>query len=243
MPLILRLHHRNQSSDFRFDEHAHAQPIIVGRTDEADLVVPARRVGVRHCAFFVVQGRWVIQDGNTQAGTRINGGSLPGSRAVYPVSSGDVVTLGDAPTPPTLTILQADTTPPGRRPAQPPARTVRQPTPQRTPQPGPQPAQAPPLQQVTPAVEGAAPAEAFPSPFQEIRQTRISPRRRRPSHSRMGPAGWALLIISSLALISTSVLIGLLLWQQQNPPRSPGDATPSVTPAAPPAAPASRPFE
>ena len=67
------------------------QPLIVGRSADADVQVPAVNVSRRHCLIFVHEGRWVLQDGGSSGGTQVNGQQITDS--VY-LNSGDVVILG-----------------------------------------------------------------------------------------------------------------------------------------------------
>ena len=113
MALKLRLRHALGEATYEFNSHQASgqHPVVIGRGPEASIEVASLRVAPRHCALFFHEGLWVLQDGNSRVGTRVNGSPLPGSRAVWPLSAGDEITLGDGFSSPSLLIEQADRQP------------------------------------------------------------------------------------------------------------------------------------
>jgi hypothetical protein len=91
MPLQVRLIHSLGQQVVELPERLMDKPLVVGRSAEAEVQVPAANVSRRHCLFFVHEGRWVLQDGGSSAGTLVNGQAV--SESVY-LNSGDVVSLG-----------------------------------------------------------------------------------------------------------------------------------------------------
>jgi hypothetical protein len=79
----------------------HEAPLVIGRAPEADVQVPIPSISRRHSLLYAHEGQWYIQDSSGGARTLVNGRPTP---EPTPVQSGDVITLGLDPTPPTLTI-------------------------------------------------------------------------------------------------------------------------------------------
>ena len=77
------------------------QANVVGRGAEAEVEVPSSGVAKRHCLLFVHEGRWVVQDGGSAAGTFVNGKRLTGPAFV---ETSDTITLGTGSNPPTLVV-------------------------------------------------------------------------------------------------------------------------------------------
>src|SRR6185503_873983 len=66
-------------------------PHIVGRSGDASVRIPSIQVGRQHCALFVHNGHWVVQDAGGKSGTFVNGKPL--SRPKF-LRIGDVIRLG-----------------------------------------------------------------------------------------------------------------------------------------------------
>jgi pSer/pThr/pTyr-binding forkhead associated (FHA) protein len=98
MSLQVRLHHSLGERVIDLPERKVDQPIVVGRAAAADVQVPSPCAGDEHCAIYVHQGHWYVQDFAASGETLVNG-----QRADEPtvLSIGDVITIGndaDAPT-------------------------------------------------------------------------------------------------------------------------------------------------
>src|SRR5947209_16022641 len=101
MTLQIRLVHALGDRLIDLPEKTHESPLVIGRATTADVQVPANSISRRHSLLYVHEGQWYIQDANGGARTLVNGQPTP---EPTPVNSGDVVTLGADPEPPTLTI-------------------------------------------------------------------------------------------------------------------------------------------
>src|SRR5580704_15336481 len=76
------------------------RPLIVGRAREADLKIPSVTVASEHCALFVHNRQWVLQDTSGGA-TFINGAPTEGPT---PLCVGDVIVLGTDASPATVVV-------------------------------------------------------------------------------------------------------------------------------------------
>ena len=76
------------------------RPLIVGRSREADLKIPSVTVASEHCALFVHNRQWVLQDTSGGA-TLVNHVPTEGPTPLY---IGDVIVLGNDSTPATIEI-------------------------------------------------------------------------------------------------------------------------------------------
>ena len=56
---------------------------IIGREDAADLHIPDEFVLLRHCIVSVAPERYVIKDGGSLMGTRLNGEHIIGIRELH----------------------------------------------------------------------------------------------------------------------------------------------------------------
>ena len=85
---------------------AAATPAVVGRERGAAVSVASYDVRPRHCAIWhhADTGRWVLQDGGTGGGTRLNGVPIDGPRRAYALQPGDRVELGDGEDPPKIAV-------------------------------------------------------------------------------------------------------------------------------------------
>ena len=85
---------------------AAATPAVVGRERGAAMTVASYDVRPRHCAVWhhAQTGQWVLQDGGTDGGTRLNGVPVDGPRRAYALQPGDRVELGDGDDPPTIAV-------------------------------------------------------------------------------------------------------------------------------------------
>src|SRR5205823_1542502 len=77
------------------------QPIVIGRTAEADVQVPIGTVSPAHCVMYIEHDQWVVQDNGSSGGTFVNGTAISGP--VF-VDFGDVVALGESLNAPTIEI-------------------------------------------------------------------------------------------------------------------------------------------
>src|SRR3954447_23685843 len=101
MALQLRLTHPLGDRLVEVEPRPAGRAIVVGRAASADVEVPHPTVSKSHCLLFVHEGHWVAQDGGSTAGTYLNG-----QRITQPefLGSDDVLTLGQGPGAPTLTV-------------------------------------------------------------------------------------------------------------------------------------------
>ena len=76
------------------------RPLVVGRAREADVKIPSVTVAGEHCALFVHNGQWVLQDTSGGA-TLVNHVPTEGPTPLY---IGDVILLGTDVTPATIEI-------------------------------------------------------------------------------------------------------------------------------------------
>src|SRR5688572_31024559 len=81
-------------------------PVVVGRSSSADVQVPSVSVGQKHCALFVHEGVWVVQDLGGTSGTFVNGQQV---RSPMALNIGDVVTVGSEAAAPKIEIDPAGT--------------------------------------------------------------------------------------------------------------------------------------
>jgi outer membrane biosynthesis protein TonB len=93
MPLGLELTHALGRKQARFDDRGVDRPLVVGRGAGADLQVPSVQVSSTHCVLFVHEGRWIVQDAGSRAGTFLNGQRIV---SPMPVHDGDEIALGPA---------------------------------------------------------------------------------------------------------------------------------------------------
>lgn len=101
MTLQVRLIHSLGDRLIDLPERSFESPLVVGRLPTADVQVPDALISRRHCVLYLHEGQWYIQDGKGAARTFVNG--RPALEPT-PIQTGDVVTLGTDPTPPTLEI-------------------------------------------------------------------------------------------------------------------------------------------
>ena len=101
MTLQVRLVHALGDRLIDLPERSFESPLVVGRAPTAEIQVPDALISRRHCVLYLHEGQWYIQDGKGDARTFVNGQPALEPTAVH---SGDVVTLGTDPTPPTLEI-------------------------------------------------------------------------------------------------------------------------------------------
>lgn len=101
MTLQVRLVHSLGDRLIDLPERSFESPLVIGRLPNADVQVPDALISRRHCVLYLHEGQWYIQDGKGAARTFVNG--QPALEPT-PIQTGDVVTLGTDPTPPTLEI-------------------------------------------------------------------------------------------------------------------------------------------
>jgi hypothetical protein len=101
MALQIRLVHALGDRLIDLPDQSIDSPVVVGRATDAQVQVPSVNVSRRHCILFVHEGQWVVEDGGSTGGTFVNGQPIAGATFV---GTGDVITLGADPQPPTLVI-------------------------------------------------------------------------------------------------------------------------------------------
>jgi FHA domain len=95
MGLQVRLRHALGERLMELADRPAERPLVVGRAREADLKIPSVSVAAEHCALFVHEGNWVVQD-TSGGSTWVNGGPVAGPTPLY---IGDVISLGNDATP------------------------------------------------------------------------------------------------------------------------------------------------
>jgi hypothetical protein len=75
-----------------------SEPLLLGLARDVDVRIKAEQVAGRHAAIFFVSAtrRWVVQDGNTNGRTSVNGVPLTDSRQPCPLLEGFVISIGQA---------------------------------------------------------------------------------------------------------------------------------------------------
>ena len=66
------------------------QPLIIGREETCDLVIPDRQVSRQHARIRLEADRYVLEDLGSKNGTFVNGQELPGP---YPLQDGDEIQI------------------------------------------------------------------------------------------------------------------------------------------------------
>jgi hypothetical protein len=66
------------------------QPLIIGREETCDLVIPDRQVSRQHARIRLEADRYVLEDLGSKNGTFVNGQELPGP---YPLQDGDQIQI------------------------------------------------------------------------------------------------------------------------------------------------------
>jgi len=77
---------RGSGQAFDFDD----EEITIGRTDENDVVLYDGGVSRNHCRVYLDQGRWHVEDLESQNGTQLNGQKVRSE----PLEAGDKITVG-----------------------------------------------------------------------------------------------------------------------------------------------------
>ncbi|HSI36370.1 MAG TPA: FHA domain-containing protein, partial [Tepidisphaeraceae bacterium] len=101
MSLQIRLTHSLGESLIELQPRGADQANVVGRSSGAQVSVPSASVGKQHCLLFVHDGRWVVQDASSQAGTYLNGERI--TEPSY-LNTGDMITLGGGSNAPSVVI-------------------------------------------------------------------------------------------------------------------------------------------
>jgi len=70
----------------------HADELVVGRSNNANIVVADTSVSRRHARLVCREGRWFVEDLGSRFGTRLNGNAIAGTEALHP---GDEIRLGE----------------------------------------------------------------------------------------------------------------------------------------------------
>jgi hypothetical protein len=101
MGLQLRVRHALGARVVEIEPRGPENPIVIGRTPQADVQVPMGTVAPNHCVMYMEGEQWVIQDSGSSTGTFVNGNGISGP--VY-LEFGDVVSLGEAEGAPVIEI-------------------------------------------------------------------------------------------------------------------------------------------
>jgi hypothetical protein len=72
---------------------ATARPIVLGRSDKADIVIPDDSVSKRHCAFEIKSGGMAVMDAGSTNGTSVNDVALEPNKPAA-LEGGDSITTG-----------------------------------------------------------------------------------------------------------------------------------------------------
>jgi hypothetical protein len=100
MGLQVRLRHALGERLMELADRPAERPLVVGRAREADLKIPSVSVASEHCALFVHEGNWVVQD-TSDGATWVNGEPVAGPTPLY---IGDVISLGNDASPAVIEI-------------------------------------------------------------------------------------------------------------------------------------------
>lgn len=203
MPLCVNLSHALGSRTDRFEDRGVDRPLVVGRAADADLQVPSVQVSATHCVLFVHEGRWIVQDAGSRAGTFLNGQRVHGP---MPVHEGDEIALGPADTnPPRLVVMETPAVPDD--PAGYSGPRWRQ-------QAGGEPVEAATAQVATADFYAADPGPTFPS------YATVS-RRRRTKPGSNGPVIAVMVVLAVVFAIVATIVIAEKRKQALVPPKSP----------------------
>jgi FHA domain len=66
------------------------QPLIIGREETCDVVIPDRQVSRQHARIRMEADRYILEDLGSKNGTFVNGQELPGA---HPLQDGDVIQI------------------------------------------------------------------------------------------------------------------------------------------------------
>lgn len=66
---------------------------VVGRNEDADVVIKHESISRQHCAFVRVEDRWYVEDLGSSNGTRLNNEKIDGRQ---PLTERDIVKIGKA---------------------------------------------------------------------------------------------------------------------------------------------------
>lgn len=102
MRLQLRVRHSLGARMLEVEAEESGNALACGRDRDADVQVPVGTVSPRHCLIWVDDGQWMIQDGNSNLGTYVNGQSIGNQPSV--LRYGDVITLGQGAGSPTIEV-------------------------------------------------------------------------------------------------------------------------------------------
>jgi hypothetical protein len=100
MGLQVRLRHALGERLMDLADRPPERPLVVGRAREADLKIPSVSVATEHCALFVHEGAWVVQD-TSGGSTWVNGEPIATPTPLY---VGDVISLGNDASPATIEV-------------------------------------------------------------------------------------------------------------------------------------------
>ncbi|HET6251796.1 MAG TPA: FHA domain-containing protein [Tepidisphaeraceae bacterium] len=100
MGLQVRLRHALGQKLFDLPDRPLENPLVVGRAREAEVKIPSVTVATQHCALFLHEGQWVLQD-TSGGSTWVNDAALSGPT---PLCVGDVIAMGSDTSPATLEI-------------------------------------------------------------------------------------------------------------------------------------------
>jgi hypothetical protein len=101
----VRLTHALGASEYELHARSIDDPVLIGRSAEADLQVPSIDIAATHAVMFAHGGVWVVQDSGTASGTHVNGVRTDGPT---PVNIGDTISLGTGPKAATVQVLALD---------------------------------------------------------------------------------------------------------------------------------------
>ena len=100
MGLQVRVRHALGERLVDLEDRSADNPLLIGRSKDADVKIPSVAVASRHGAMFLHDGRWVVQD-LSKGATYLNGNPMQGPT---PLSVGDLLTLGNDASPATIEI-------------------------------------------------------------------------------------------------------------------------------------------
>lgn len=87
----VRLTHALGSQEFDLADRTLDDPVVIGRSTDADLQIPSIAISKQHAVMFVHNGEWVVQDAGSREGTFVNGQKITGPMKL---AVGHTLTLG-----------------------------------------------------------------------------------------------------------------------------------------------------
>ncbi len=101
----LRLIYANTARDYDIPPRQIDDPVVVGRSSEADLQIPSINISKSHAVMFVHNGVWMVQDSGSRDGTVLNGEPCGEAQRL---DLGNKITLGTGAGAATIEVLSLE---------------------------------------------------------------------------------------------------------------------------------------